>query len=70
MSDIHHREGQVSVPWTLKTPPIQHRLMHLAITVMHHPPRLVVGGGFEGGLTPAHLCSSDLMKGIAPVEGN
>ena len=50
------------------------------ITVMPHPPRLVVGGDFEGGLTPAacplegyctftHMCSTDLTKETAPVEG-
>ena len=58
-------------------------------TVMPHPSRLVVGGDYEGGLTPAaclweghlpfmenfyctftHMCSTDLMKETAPVEGN
>ena len=48
------------------------------IIVVPHPPRLVVGGDYEGGLTPAacplggafvellltfaHLCSTDLMR--------
>ena len=55
---------------------------------MPHPPRLVVGGDFEVGLTPAarplggafalyvgyyctitHVCSTDLTKETAPVEG-
>ena len=59
------------------------------ITVMSHPPKLVVGGNYEGGLTPAacplglrgiyftyvnctcaHLCSTDVMKEIFPLEGN
>ena len=59
------------------------------ITVMSHPPRLVVGEDSEGSLTPAacplqghlpymeefyrtftHMCSIDLMKETAPVEGN
>ena len=59
------------------------------ITVMSHPPRLMVDGNYEGGLTPAacplgrafgllgncyctfaHLCSTDLMKEIVPVERN
>ena len=49
-----------------------------------HPPRFVVGGNYEGGLTPAaclfggtifysictHLCSSKLMKETAPMERN
>ena len=61
------------------------------ISVMSHPPKLVVGGNYEGGVIPAecplgsrgmhmcfgnfdctcvHLCSTDFMKEIAPLEGN
>ena len=47
------------------------------ITVMPHPPRLVVGGNFEGRLTTAACplegyCTfthTDLTKETAPVEG-
>ena len=63
--------------------------LNAPITVYAHLARLVVGGDFEGGLTPAacplgeahlpymwgiyctcaHMCSTDLTKETAPVEG-